>query len=382
MRVLHLTRDLPGPGTGPTGGLSTAVSGLLAAAQAAGLPHAALSFDGYRPRRGPSGAPPRASAARDLARGIHRVREASELAAAAAFAAAFRPDLVHVHHALLWDTGEGLARQLGASTCYTAHVLQGALSALRGLSDPTASDLAEISALHGARRVSVPTAAARAALCGLHRGLPETAVAVTPLAVERPDEMSEMARSHEGRSLSDATSHHVPRLAVVGRFDPLKGTDTLLEAAPALLARVPGLELVVMGGVPESPKAARRWEARLSEAAAGSDRFHVKKWGDASDVARLLRGASHFLTASRAETCGLALMEARAAGLGLIASDLPAHREVAPEATFFPPGDPEGLSEAVVAALACSAPWRAGGVPRWAEVLPAWRGFWGSAATP
>jgi glycosyltransferase involved in cell wall biosynthesis len=102
--------------------------------------------------------------------------------------------------------------------------------------------------------------------------------------------------------------------------------------------------VVLAGGVPENPRAERRWARRL----AGAE--HVG-WLARDALADLFARAALVLSPSRLETCGLTLLEALAAGVPVVASDLAAHREVAARAgsrgvTFFASGDAPSLIDA------------------------------------
>jgi glycosyltransferase involved in cell wall biosynthesis len=68
-----------------------------------------------------------------------------------------------------------------------------------------------------------------------------------------------------------------------------------------------------------------------------------------SALARLIAGARALLMPSFAEGYGLPIIEARAVGIPVIASDIPVFREIAAEATFLPPLDGTGWLTAVQA---------------------------------
>ncbi len=126
-----------------------------------------------------------------------------------------------------------------------------------------------------------------------------------------------------------------PRILFVGRPEPRKGLPVLLEAFAS-----------VDGG------------ARLDLVGPDGDfGERVTAHGRVDDARRaeLLRGASVLCAPSlRAESFGLVLVEAMAAGVPVVASDLPAYRAVLPEncGELVPPGDPPALALALERLLA------------------------------
>ncbi len=74
------------------------------------------------------------------------------------------------------------------------------------------------------------------------------------------------------------------------------------------------------------------------------------------DLAYLYDKAACFATASRNEGFGLCAVEAMAAGTPVIATDIPAHREVLGDAAqLVPPGDEKALAGALGRVLAIEA---------------------------
>lgn len=80
---------------------------------------------------------------------------------------------------------------------------------------------------------------------------------------------------------------------------------------------------------------------------------------DRAEVAWLLDGATALVTASTLESFGFTTAEAGSVGCPVIASDIPAHREVAGgRAAFVPPGDEAALAAAMHDAACASPPPR------------------------
>jgi len=112
------------------------------------------------------------------------------------------------------------------------------------------------------------------------------------------------------------------RLAIhVGRFTPEKNHRHLLEVIESAKAAEPSLHWLCVGDGPERVAFDRACQARgLSQT--------VKVAGIRRDVARLLKAADVFVFPSRFEGLPGAAIEALAAGLPVVASDLPSIREI------------------------------------------------------
>jgi glycosyltransferase involved in cell wall biosynthesis len=138
--------------------------------------------------------------------------------------------------------------------------------------------------------------------------------------------------------------NEVPRLITVGRLEPQKGHETLIRA----LADVPPPWRLDIAGTGSLERDLRELAERMHIAS----RVHFL--GERRDVPGLLAASDLFLFPSRWEGMGLALLEAMAAGVPALASDLPAIREFAPARCLVRPDDPAAWSRAVSRALAAS----------------------------
>jgi glycosyltransferase involved in cell wall biosynthesis len=136
-----------------------------------------------------------------------------------------------------------------------------------------------------------------------------------------------------------------PSILVVGTLDPRKGQDVLLRA----LTRLPDVRAVLVG--PD------QWQAASIRALAtelGLD-GRVDFLGRVTDdeLASCYRESTLVCVPSRAEGFGLVVLEAMAFGVPVVASDLPAIREVGGDAvTLVPPEDPAALAGAIADLLA------------------------------
>lgn len=137
-------------------------------------------------------------------------------------------------------------------------------------------------------------------------------------------------------------------LLFVGTREPRKNLDTLLAAMAGPLAGAQVPPLVVVG--------APGWGApERSPAPAG--RVLYTGYVPPDRLAPLVAGAEVFILPSHEEGFGLPVLEAFAAGVPAVLSDIPALREVAGEhARFASPTDPEALGAAVLTTLAEGGP--------------------------
>lgn len=130
----------------------------------------------------------------------------------------------------------------------------------------------------------------------------------------------------------------------LGRYDePRKGMQVLLGALPALAARHPDVEILVVG---------RGDEARLRREAGPLAR-HLRFLGQVSDTekASAMRSAEVYVAPNLGgESFGIILIEAMAAGTAVIASELDAFRRVLRDGAagvLVPTGDSTALAGAL-----------------------------------
>jgi glycosyltransferase involved in cell wall biosynthesis len=136
-------------------------------------------------------------------------------------------------------------------------------------------------------------------------------------------------------------------VGTVGRASAQKGWDTLLAAAPAVVARLPQARFVLAGGGELLPRFAREVARRgLAD--------HVLLLGPRADGADLVAAFDVFALPSLWEGCPYALLEAMAAECPVVASSCVGSRDlVVSEATglLVPPEDPRALTAALVRLL-------------------------------
>ncbi len=128
-----------------------------------------------------------------------------------------------------------------------------------------------------------------------------------------------------------------------------KGFDVMLEALPALAARVPDVTYVIAGDGADRP----RLEAK-ADALGVADRVVFTGYVDEAEKPDLYRLADAFAMPSRGEGFGIVLLEAMAVGVPVVASTADGSREAVRDGQLGPtvdPGDPDAVVDAIVAAL-------------------------------
>ena len=123
----------------------------------------------------------------------------------------------------------------------------------------------------------------------------------------------------------------------VGRDDPRKGLDILLQAWPLIRRRVPDARLRVIGTM-------RR---------GGPEGVEFLGWlNEAEKRAELARAAVLVAPNLGGESFGIVVLEGLASGSAVVATDIPAFRAVGADAMLYTDaGDPPGIADAVAGLL-------------------------------
>ncbi len=107
-----------------------------------------------------------------------------------------------------------------------------------------------------------------------------------------------------------------PVILFVGRLDPIKGLDLLLESVARMRERA---QLVIVGGDPDGDPEVRRLRGRAEELGIG-ERVTLPGAVPQPDLVRYYRAADLLALTSRYESFGLAAVEALACGTPVVAS--------------------------------------------------------------
>lgn len=135
-----------------------------------------------------------------------------------------------------------------------------------------------------------------------------------------------------------------PTLLAVGRLMSQKGQRYLVEAMPEVLAAFPNAQLLIAG---EGPLRAEL----IASAAVGGISEHIVFPGVRHDVPALIDQADVFVFPSLWEGAAGALVEALGLGAVVVASDIPAHRELTQGSELVQPADAAALAGGIIEAL-------------------------------
>lgn len=187
---------------------------------------------------------------------------------------------------------------------------------------------------------AVSTAVATATERHLHVPPEQITVIRRGRAVERLGVQSPGRRkaAREELGIPDAALHVVN----VGRQERQKAQDVLLRAFASVITELPDAVLTVAGRTGNATPALRALAEPLGD--------RVRFLGHVADVGQVLAAADVFVLPSRYEGLPGAVIEAMALGLPVVASDIPAVRELVEpgaNALLVPLDDARALAEAV-----------------------------------
>lgn len=163
----------------------------------------------------------------------------------------------------------------------------------------------------------------------------------------RDDRVAVIPNGWEGVPRPPDSADRAPTVVCVGNLRPEKGHDSLLRAFAKARETVTDAQLILVGDGPCAPS------VRNLATGLGLDEA-VTFAGAASDVWPWLARADVFAIASRVETFGIAALEAHAAGLPVVATDVGGVAEVVRRGEtgiLLEPGDIDGMAKALAELL-------------------------------
>ena len=208
------------------------------------------------------------------------------------------------------------------------------------------------------RQVSLPVAAvtylSELGIPPIYRRVPM--IAVSPSTRDdlvargvRPESITVIPNGLDHTRYSPGASEPGPLILSLGRVEPYKRIDLLVDAMPRILAAVPAARFVIVGRGDAVP-ALERQVARLGLGRA----VELRGFVDEDEKVALYRAARVFVNPSEKEGWGLTILEANACGVPAIASDVPGLRDsVRHERTglLVPYGDLEAWTAAIIRIL-------------------------------
>ncbi len=140
-----------------------------------------------------------------------------------------------------------------------------------------------------------------------------------------------------------------PILGTVCNLSPGKGVEFLLEAVPAIMRRFPSTKFLVVGEMLANRRS--YWSSlvhRVQELGLGK---HVIFTGRREDIPRILAAMTGYVHPSEAEACPMAVLEASASGLPVVATDVGGTRELVDDGVtgvLVTPRSPAQIARAVI----------------------------------
>lgn len=166
-----------------------------------------------------------------------------------------------------------------------------------------------------------------------------------PNSAEQKGDLSASDRAFRRRYAGDEE----PLLFFMGRIVYEKGLHVLLDALPAVLARLPNLRLVVAGDGP-----LRGQFERQARQLGIADNVTFYGFADDDDRDRFLRGAQAAVFPSLYEPFGIVALEGMAADVPVIVGDVGGFAEIVSHrktGLLARPGDASALAEAIIELL-------------------------------
>ncbi|MCD6022651.1 MAG: GDP-mannose-dependent alpha-(1-2)-phosphatidylinositol mannosyltransferase [Actinomycetia bacterium] len=241
-----------------------------------------------------------------------------------------RPDLVHVHEPLTPSASMYATLASRAPVVATVHAY---------LDRSRAMELAAPVLRRVWARVSIGVAVSHAAAAFLRRALPEVELEIVPNGVD----VKAFADAEPRADLPPGR-----RIAWAHRLDPQKGFFVAVAAFAKVLAEIPDAVLLVAGD-------GRDREALRLLTPAARERVHMLGAVANERLPAIHAVCDAFVApAVGQESFGVSVVEAMAAGLPVVASDIPGYREVVTdgvEGLLVPPRDPEAVAAGLVRIL-------------------------------
>lgn len=359
MRVLHLTTEFP-----PViyGGLGTAVGGWVTASARAGMTMGVLLVEGELVIDDPAGSARYGAGGRGQSHPLAREIEGGERAvvdragirffqaswgdaadAGVRLARRWRPDIIHLHTAMVWPVAQAIQRQTSIPLVYHVHSVDKAEYEIGQEPQPwLAHSEAQEQAIAAADRLIALSRDERDLLASYYPKARDR-IRVVGNGIDEPAADGPFARPQ---------SPDQPLVLYSGRLVERKGIRELIAAIPRVLQAAPTSRFAIAGGPPNlsSADVAAQW--LTPEAAPHQARIHFTGWLSPSQLTRWYRSADVLVVPSRYEPFGMVILEGMAHGLPIVASAVGGPAEILDHGRtglLFSPRDVTALADHLIA---------------------------------
>lgn len=348
MRILHLTTEFP-----PViyGGLGTAVGGWVTGSSQSGLTVGVLLVEGPladaetmtmaygRPQPSIAGDGVvteragitffQASTAHAIETGIEAVRR-------------WRPDIIHLHTAMIWHVADAIRRHTNTPIVYHVHSVDRAEYEIGH--EPNqwlAQAIEQGNAISSSDRLIAISESERELLEFYYPADRERVRVVG-------NGIADSAHAHQ--SAARPRDSDSPLVLYSGRLVERKGIHELLAAVPAILSIEPRARIVLAGGPPYVTPDDLKRQWLPPELASHSSRIDFTGWLTPSQLDRWYAAADLLVVPSRYEPFGMVVLEGMLHGLPIVASAIGGPAEILDEGRtglLVPPRDAHALAEAI-----------------------------------
>jgi glycogen(starch) synthase len=253
----------------------------------------------------------------------------------------WRPDVVHLHTAMLWYLAAAIKVATGRPLVFHVHSVDRAEYDIGNEPSPFLA-LAHVQgeAITGSDRLIALT---RSEEILLRRYYPNAAhkIRVVGNGIEDTNAAAESALSARSQ---------IPTVLYSGRLVERKGIRELLAAIPEVLHAFPEARFVLTGGPPPFPAAAVAAQWLESRHEPCRSQIHFTGWQSPSEMALRYAAADILVVPSRYEPFGMVILEGMLYGLAIIAADVGGPAEILEHGRtglLFPPRDVVALSDAL-----------------------------------
>jgi glycogen(starch) synthase len=247
------------------------------------------------------------------------------------------PDVIHLHSAWLWHVARALRQRYAVPIVFTVHSLDRAEYEQGGLATPWE---VQETVIAEADQVVVISQSERNLVAQYCPGS-ERRVRVVGNGIDD----APLARAAANRPRGGAS----PTILYCGRFVERKGIRELLEALPLVLAELPGMRVVLVGGYGSGDDIERRW--MTPELLPYRDRARFTGWLSPAEVASAYAAADILVVPSWYEPFGMVILEGMLYGLAIAAAAVGGPAEILEDertALLFPPRAAEPLTRVLL----------------------------------